>query len=83
MKNQSPNLVAHSDYGPIIVNAFDVAIGKSILTAGFWAQKDLKLIKKLCANLLQKKNTITFYDVGANIGTHTLALSKTFGEKLK
>jgi FkbM family methyltransferase len=39
--------------------------------------------KKLCANLLQKKNTITFYDVGANIGTHTLALSKTFGEKIK
>jgi len=83
MKNQSPNLVAHSDYGPIIVNAFDETIGKSILTTGFWAHKDLDLIKKLCAKLLLNKSTITFYDVGANIGTHTLALSKTFGEKIK
>ena len=83
MKNRSPNLVAHSNYGPIIVNVFDIAIGQSILKNGFWAEKDIELIKKICSKLLQKKSPLTFYDVGANIGTHTLALSKTFGQQIK
>jgi FkbM family methyltransferase len=80
--NKSPNLVAHSDYGPIIVNVFDIAIGQSILKKGFWADGDIELIKKICEQLLNYKKSLTFYDVGANIGTHTLAISKTFGDKV-
>jgi FkbM family methyltransferase len=83
MKNQSPNLVAHSNYGPIIINAFDVYIGQSVLKTGYWAEGDIELMKQLCSYLLKKKESITFYDVGANIGTHSLALAKVFGDKIK
>ncbi len=83
MKNQSPNLVAHSNYGPIIINTFDVYIGHSVLKTGYWAEDDIELMKQLCSYLLKKKEKIIFYDVGANIGTHSLALAKVFGDKIK
>lgn len=77
------NLVANSDYGPIILNVFDREIGQSILKTGFWGRGDLEWIKKICDNILGRKGSICFYDVGANIGTHTLALSKTYGTRIK
>lgn len=83
MKNQSPVLVAYSNYGPIIINTFDMYIGHSILRTGYWAEDDIDVMKQLCSYLLKKKPNITFYDVGANIGTHSLALAKVFGDKIK
>jgi FkbM family methyltransferase len=32
--------------------------------------------------LLANKETVVFYDVGANIGTHTVSLAKIFGNKI-
>lgn len=83
MNKHSPNIVAYSDYGPIIVNTFDRFISQSIFKTGYWARKELELIKKICSLLLTTKDSITFYDVGSNIGTHSLALSKTFEDKIK
>ena len=83
MKNQSPILVANSNYGPIIINTFDMYIGHNILKTGYWAEDDIDLMKQLGSYLLKKKEKITFYDVGANIGTHSLALAKVFGDKIK
>jgi len=75
----NPNVVVASDYGPMIVNRFDRCIGLEISTRGFWAQDDIQLIKSLINLRLEKSGgQITFYDVGANIGTHTLAIAKSF-----
>jgi FkbM family methyltransferase len=81
MKN--PNALINSDYGSIIVNINDSVIGKHISQQGYWAKDDIELIKQLVDFLLKKNESITFYDVGCNIGTHTLAIGKTFGQKVK
>lgn len=81
MKN--PNVLISSDYGPIIINANDSVIGKHISTHGYWAPSDIDIIKQLVNFILTKKEAVVFYDVGANIGTHTLAMGKTFKEKIK
>ena len=78
----NPNVLINSDYGPIIININDSVIGKQISRAGYWAGGDIELIKQLIEFLLKKKESVMFYDVGANIGTHSLAIAKTFGAKL-
>ena len=77
------NVLISSDYGPIIINLNDTVIGKHISNHGFWAKDDIELIKQLINFLLTKKDIVTFYDVGANIGTHSLSVGKTFKEKIK
>jgi FkbM family methyltransferase len=79
----NPNVIANSNYGPMIINVYDRFIGRSILQTGYWANNDIELIKQLVSFLLTKKDSLIFYDVGANIGTHALAISKSFGVKVK
>jgi FkbM family methyltransferase len=66
----------------MIINANDQYIGRSIEVYGAWAQEDIDLIKSLINLLLANKETVVFYDVGANIGTHTVSLAKIFGNKI-
>jgi FkbM family methyltransferase len=77
-----PNKIVNGRYGPMIINANDQYIGRSIEVYGTWAQDDIDLIKSLIELLVTKKEKIVFYDVGANIGTHTVALAKTFGDRI-
>lgn len=79
----TPNVLINSDYGPIIININDICIGKFISHLGYWAKDDIELIKQLIDFLLTKKDSITFYDVGSNVGTHALAIGKTYGNKVK
>lgn len=79
----NPNVLINSDYGSIIINLNDSVIGKHISNLGYWAKDDIELMKSLIDFLLTKKETITFYDVGANIGTHSLAIGKLYGDKVK
>jgi FkbM family methyltransferase len=79
----NPNVLINSDYGSIIININDSVIGRHISQLGYWAKDDIELIKKLVDFLLTKKESVTFYDVGSNIGTHALAIGKTYGEKVK
>ena len=66
----------------MIINANDQYIGRSIELYGAWAQEDIDLIGGLIELLLQNKSKITFYDVGANIGTHTVAVARRFAERV-
>ena len=77
-----PNKIINSTYGPMIINANDQYIGRSIEVYGYWANEDIDLIKSLVGLLLTKKPTVSYYDIGANIGTHTVALAKTYGDKI-
>ena len=78
----SPNVVANSKYGPIIINVNDKFITKSIIANGSWADHEIELITQLINCRLNLKQHVVFYDIGANIGTHTLALAKIFGDKI-
>lgn len=77
-----PNKIVNSKHGLMIINANDQYIGRSIEVHGAWAQDDIDLIASLVELLLQKKNHITFYDVGANIGTHTVTVARRFADRI-
>jgi len=79
---KSPNVIVSSDYGPIIINVNDIIIGKEICQTGYWSKDDILVIRLLVENQLKRFEKITFYDVGANIGTHTLAIAKTYADKV-
>lgn len=79
----SPNIVAYSDFGPIIINVNDNFIGRAVTLTGMWEQGEISLIIALVKVILKSKPSIMVYDVGANIGTHSLALAKTFGETIR
>jgi FkbM family methyltransferase len=66
----------------MIINANDQYIGRSIEVYGAWAQDDIDLIAGLVDLLLQNKPQLIFYDVGANIGTHTVAVAKKFAGRI-
>ena len=67
----------------MIINANDQYIGRSIEQYGQWAADDIDLIGRICDFLLQSKPKITIYDVGSNIGTHTVALALRFGDRVQ
>lgn len=79
----NPNAIISSDYGPIIINTNDFVIAKAISRDGYWAINDINLIKELISFQLTQRESITFFDIGANIGTHSLALSKNFKNSIK
>jgi FkbM family methyltransferase len=66
----------------MIINANDRYIGRSIETYGSWAADDIELIKSIIRIQLEEKSSVKFYDVGANIGTHSVALAREFGNKI-
>ena len=66
----------------MIVNQNDQYIGKSIQLLGTWAQDDIDLIASFCELILENKPNMVLYDVGANIGSHTVALAKKFGNRI-
>jgi FkbM family methyltransferase len=81
MKNT--NTIINSDYGPIIISSNDKGVGSDIQITGYFEKDQILLICKIIEIMLSKKDRINFYDVGANIGTHTLSIAKTFGNKVK
>jgi len=80
--SKSPNILVDSKYGKIIINKNDRYIGKNIVEIGYWAEDDIQIIIKLLEAQLLKKENLIFYDIGANIGTHTLAVANTFGNRI-
>jgi hypothetical protein len=83
MPAHSQNVVAYSKHGPIIINSFDRFIGASILKTGGWEEHNIDLLVQMLSLKLQSKQRVRYYDVGANIGTHVLALAKRFGPKIE
>jgi FkbM family methyltransferase len=76
------NVIIQSDYGPIIINVFDRFIGRGIIEHGYWSSDDIEIIKNFLSWRLNARSEVVFYDVGANIGTHSLAIGKSFGSKV-
>ncbi|MDC3126768.1 FkbM family methyltransferase, partial [Candidatus Pelagibacter sp.] len=48
----------------------------------YWGLEDIEVISKIIEYKCKKKNKIVFYDVGANIGSHSIALSNIFKNKI-
>jgi len=80
--SRNPNEIYKSDYGPIIISNNDKGVSSDIIQSGYFEKNQVILINKIIEVLLTKQNKVIFYDVGANIGTHTLAVAKTFPDKV-
>lgn len=62
-------------YGIIICFSNDDPIGKALVAYGEWAQIEIDFL----TNLLHDGAVV--YDVGANVGFHTLAFARTVGQR--
>lgn len=67
----------NSDFGPMIVNSRDKGVSGDVINYGYFEIEHVNLLISLTKYLLSRQKYVTIYDVGANIGTHTLALAKT------
>lgn len=70
------NVLAHSDFGPIIINVNDDTIGACITKFGYWGTGDIQLIQGLLTAMYGTDKPMVLLDIGTNIGTHTLAFAK-------
>ena len=69
------NVIKACKYGLTLFNSNDMYVGKSLDQYGEYAEGEIDLFKELV------KEGDTVYDIGANIGSHTLALARIVGEE--
>jgi len=69
------NQLTNTKYGMMLYNRNDLYIGKSLSVFGTWAEQEIELLKQF----LEEGATVV--DVGANIGSHTLAFCRIVGER--
>ena len=78
----NPNFAINTEYGILVLNKNDRGVCGDVQRTGYFERDQINLLKNIIEKLLVKKQHIVFYDVGANIGTHTLAIANTFQDKV-
>lgn len=73
------NVIATTDIGTFIVNRHDTGVGKQLLDNGIYEQGELALLRKVVLALREQRGSLTFLDVGANIGIHSVHLAPLLG----
>jgi FkbM family methyltransferase len=76
------NQIFPSDFGPLIININDQGVGACIAQMGYFEKEQINFLLNLIKELLLIKDKLGIYDVGANIGTHTIPIAKEFGNKV-
>jgi FkbM family methyltransferase len=71
------NQLTNAKYGMMLYNRHDLYIGKSLSVFGTWADQEIELLKQFL------EQAAIVVDVGANIGSHTLAFCRIVGESGK
>lgn len=66
--------VGQTIHGPMMYHDWDTVIGKSLEAYGEWGANEIRFLERL----VQPGDWVV--DVGANVGTHTVAFSKAVGE---
>jgi FkbM family methyltransferase len=74
--------IVDTKFGKIVVNINDEYIGKSFLYKNYWAEDEIMGISMVLKLKCKNKEKILFYDIGSNIGSHSLALSNIFKDKI-
>jgi len=75
LKTSAFNQLKLAKYGYTLYNKNDKYIGRSIELYGEFSELEVELFRQIC------KRDFVVVEVGANIGTHTMALSKIVGDK--
>ena len=78
-----PNRIEHSAHGPLIVNVHDQWVGAAFRRGEYWDTTNIRRMQTLVDVKLEGRASVCFYDVGANIGSHTLAMARLFGDRIR
>lgn len=70
------NVVTPSLDGPVIINRYDKVIGLAVSERGSWEREQIELLRATLLRCTPADAAISIADVGANIGTHTLAFAR-------
>jgi len=82
IKKNSNNLIkVETKYGKLHLLKNDEFISGAFKKGQYWAEYEIKIIEDLLN--FKNANTLVFFDVGANIGSHVLALARIFKNKIK
>lgn len=73
----------NTKYGTLFLLKYDKFITDTFLKGKYWAEYEIKIIEDLLNLKVKNNNELSYFDVGANIGSHVLALSKLFENKIK
>jgi FkbM family methyltransferase len=82
MSSPRSNVLVGTDFGQLIVNINDSPIGSDIFGLGYHLKNDIDIMISLIRYLVDKRSDVIVYDIGANIGLHTLAFASSFREKI-
>ena len=82
MTNVNDIITVLSDYGPLLIHRNDTHIGKKIIETGYWEKDEVLFLAALVGKLYENFEIFSVIDVGANIGTYTVAFSKIFKSKV-
>jgi FkbM family methyltransferase len=69
-------MVLETHYGPVIVNRHDTVIGHWIARDGGWEKDEIELLRWVVTSCYPQENEVEILDIGANIGSHTIAFAR-------
>jgi FkbM family methyltransferase len=69
--------------GPMILNLRDRGVSGDIMQTGHFEPQQVALLSDLTRYLMGRQRRVTIYDVGANLGTHTLALARLSPSRIR
>ncbi|MEO5338916.1 MAG: FkbM family methyltransferase [Magnetococcus sp. MYC-9] len=70
------NVITPTLHGPMIINRYDTGIGYIISQEGSWDNNEVDLVRNLLARAVTDGSRMVILDIGANIGSHTLAFAR-------
>jgi FkbM family methyltransferase len=77
------NVVVESEIGTFIVNKNDLGVGWQLTETGNYDPTELQFIADIMTLLRDARENLVALDIGANIGTHSIFLSREVGPKGK
>ncbi len=73
------NVITSTEIGTFIINKNDIGVGWQLSQYGTYDPKELAVIREIMKNMRKLNSNLIALDVGANIGVHSVVLSKEVG----
>jgi FkbM family methyltransferase len=73
---ESRNVIANTDYGPVIVNRHDTVVGHWMGIDRGWEKAEIELMRWAVSTCYGREAAVEILDIGANVGSHTIAFAR-------
>jgi len=74
------NVISSSEIGIFIINKNDTGVGWQLSQYGTYDPKELEIVREIMRFLRTLRPNLVVLDIGANIGVHSVTLSKEVGQ---